>query len=276
MFVPVIYNNFFTSPVYRESVELYVRGLKSCGFDSYLIPSCDLLNKDNYDFSCCVFLDKDISLAQWLENKGVKVFNSSDAIRICDSKILTYINLKDKNIPMPETTVLPFKFSNLSYDNFDFLNNINSFPLVLKEEFGSQGQQVSLIYNKEEIISKLNSSSQRFLLQEYIECDGRDIRIFVCDGKAICAMERHNSKDFRSNCGVGGQGKEINLDFQMAEIAENAAKILGLDFAGVDLINKDGDYYLIEVNSNPLINNLEKACDISVGFEIGKIIKDRV
>lgn len=273
MFVPVIYNSFFSSPVYKESLKFYMRGLKKAGLTSKLIPSHTLLNKESFDFSYCIFLDKDLYLAKELENKGVKVLNSSEAIKICDSKILTYLYLKDKNILMPETKILPFKFSNLQYDDFSFLNGINSFPLVLKEEFGSQGQQVSLIYNKEEIIAKLNKSSQRFLIQEYIECDGRDIRVFVCNKKALCAMERHNPKDFRSNCFSGGKGKEVVLDKNMAKIAEKATKALRLDFAGVDLINKDGKYYLIEVNSNPLINHIEKVCNISVGFEIGKIIK---
>lgn len=268
----VIYNGFYNSDVYNESIDIYVRGLQESGLDAFKVSSSELITKTSFDFECGVLLDKDISLGYILEKNNIRVFNSPDAVRICDSKILTYINLMNSDIPMPKTTVLPFKFSNMEYTDFKFENEITKYPIIIKEEFGSLGQQINLVYNKEEFHNIVLKSSSRLLVQEYIECDGSDIRVFIVDGKALCAMKRHNEKDFRSNCAGGGSGEAYPLNPTLCEIAEKASKLLKLDFCGADIIEKDGSYYLIEVNSNPLVNNLSLVCNIEPGYAIGKYI----
>ncbi len=273
MKIAVIYNSYFKSDTYNESIDIYIRGLQKSGLDAFRISSGELITKTDFDFDCSILLDKDVSLGYILEKKGIRVFNSPDAIRICDSKILTYIALMDSDIPMPQTTILPFKFSNMKYTDFEFENEIENYPVIIKEEFGSLGQQINLIYNKEDFHTAVLKSMSRLLVQEYIECDGSDIRVFVVGGSAVCAMKRHNEKDFRSNCAGGGSAVPYPLNERLCQIAQKASKIIGLDFCGVDIIEKDGKYYLIEVNSNPLVNNLSEVCDIEPGYEIGKYIK---
>lgn len=270
--IAVIYNRYFKSDTYNESIDIYVRGLQKSGLDAFKVSSAELITKTNFNFEYALLLDKDISLGYILEEKGIRVFNTSDAIRICDSKILTYIKLMHSDVPMPQTTILPFKFSNMEYSDYEFENEIKNYPIIIKEEFGSLGQQINLIYNKEDFHSVIKKSNARLLVQEYIECDGSDIRVFVVGNKAVCGMKRHNEKDFRSNCAGGGNATLYPLNEKLCEIAEKASKIIGLDFCGVDIIEKDGSYYLIEVNSNPLVNNLTEVCNIEPGYEIGKHI----
>ena len=273
MKIAVIYNGYYKSATYINNIEIYLQGLKKSGLDAFKISSAKLIFENNFEFEFALLLDKDISLGYILEKKGIKVFNSPDAIRICDSKILTYIKLMDSDIPMPKTTILPFKFSNMEYSDFEFEKEIENYPVIIKEEFGSLGQQINLIYNKEDFHSVVTKSNSRLLIQEYIECDGSDIRVFVVGSKAVCAIKRHNGNDFRSNCAVGGKASVYPLNEKLCEIAEKASKIIDLDFCGVDIIEKEGNYYLIEVNSNPLINNLSQVCNIDPGYEIGEYIK---
>ena len=87
-------------------------------------------------------------------------------------------------------------------------------------------------------------------------------------------MKRHNDNDFRSNCSLGGKGELFPLNKEIIKIAEKASEILGLTFCGVDIIKGKDNYYLTEVNSNPLINNLTEICNINPGMEIGNIIKN--
>jgi len=274
--VAVIYNRYFKSIIYNESINIYVRGLQKSGLDAFKVSSSELITKTSFDFDYAVLLDKDVSLGYILEKNHIRVFNSSDAVRICDSKILTYIKLMDSDILMPKTTILPFKFSNMEYSDYEFENVITNYPVIIKEEFGSLGQQINLIYNKEDFHTAVLKSSSRLMVQEYIECDGSDIRVFVVGNNAVCAMKRHNEKDFRSNCAGGSSALPYPLNDRLCEIAQKSSKLIGLDFCGVDIIEKDNKYYLIEVNSNPLVNNLSEVCNIEPGYDIGKLMQNHL
>ncbi|HWT27367.1 MAG TPA: RimK family alpha-L-glutamate ligase, partial [Mobilitalea sp.] len=115
-----------------------------------------LLHKKEVDF--VLFWDKDVRLAAYLEQLGYSVFNSSKAIGICDDKSLTHLALMSAGIRMPRTIIAPMTFENIGYTNFTFLDNVAErigFPMVMKECFGSFGQQVYLIHNQEELKSRV-------------------------------------------------------------------------------------------------------------------------
>ena len=210
--------------------------------------------KEKPDFA--IFWDKDIYLAERLENSGVRLFNSKRAVMLCDNKILMYQELAKAGVKIPKTFIAPKTFEGLGYSDRTFLKRIEKeigYPLVIKEAYGSFGEQVYLANNQKEaneIIDKIGFKD--FLIQEFIDSSkGRDIRINVVGNQPIVSMLRENKQDFRSNISSGGTGQKYEPEKEYLELAVKASKALGLDFAGVDVMfGKDGPI-ICEVNSNP-------------------------
>ena len=210
---------------------------------------------DKPDF--VIFWDKDIYLAQRLEQQGFKLFNSARAVELCDNKILMYQELANKGIRIPRTFIAPKTFEGLNYSKRDFVSNVIKeigLPLVIKEAYGSFGEQVYLAKTLEEANKIIDQIGYKdFLMQEYIASSkGRDIRINVVGNKAIVSMLRENKNDFRSNISNGGTGSKFEPKKEYLDLAVNASKALGLDFAGVDVMFGPNDEPIIcELNSNP-------------------------
>lgn len=220
-----------------------------------------------YDFA--IYLDKDPYVASMLEDAGLRLFNKADAIRLCDDKMLTYLSLSDKGIKMPKTISGPLRYS--KKDSDVFLKRIEasfSFPIVVKENYGSLGRNVYLVQNKTELKELENrlSYSPRLYQELVASSFGVDNRIIVIGGRAIAWMKRKSDNgDFRSNIALGGHGEGVNLPQNYIMMAENCAKILGLDYAGIDILNgPDGEPILCEVNSNAFIKGIEEVTGINV------------
>ena len=220
-----------------------------------------------YDFA--IYLDKDPYVASMLEDAGLRLFNKADAIRLCDDKMLTYLSLSDKGIKMPKTISGPLRYS--KKDSDVFLKRIEasfSFPIVVKENYGSLGRNVYLVQNKIELKELENRLSYLpRLYQEFVASSfGVDNRIIVIGGRAIAWMKRKSDNgDFRSNIALGGHGEGVNLPQNYIMMSENCAKILGLDYAGIDILNgPDGEPILCEVNSNAFLKGIEEVTGINV------------
>ena len=204
-----------------------------------------------------IFWDKDIYLAQRLEQQGIKLFNSAKAVELCDNKILMYQELVNKGIRIPRTFIAPKTFEGLNYSKRDFVSNVIKeigLPLVVKEAYGSFGEQVYLANTLDEANKIIDQIGYKdFLMQEYIASSkGRDIRINVVGNKAIVSMLRENKNDFRSNISNGGSGTKFEPKQEYLDLAIKASKALGLDFAGVDVMFGPNDEPIIcELNSNP-------------------------
>ena len=104
------------------------------------------------------------------------------------------------------------------------------------------------------------------LYQEYIGNKfGEDIRVIVIGGKAVSSMRRKNDKDFRSNIALGGKGEKIELRKEYKDVAENCAKVLGLDYCGVDLLSGSNDEPIVcEVNSNAFFEEIENITKMNI------------
>lgn len=225
----------------------------------------DLIEKNNMQMifddtsaDFILFWDKDVMLAKSLEAKGVPVFNSSSAIELCDDKARTYLAL-DGIVPQPKTIIAPLSFFDTDY--MEFVANavkILGAPFVMKECKGSFGEQVYLCNSVDDALSHINGNP--FLLQEYIECGNSDIRIEVVGDKVVCAMQRFNENDFRSNITNGGTATPYNPTDDEISLAINACRALGLDFGGVDIING----MVCEVNSNAHIINIMNTTGVDV------------
>jgi RimK family alpha-L-glutamate ligase len=224
-----------------------------------------------------IFWDKDIYLAERLENSGVRLFNTKEAVLLCDNKILMYQKLAKEGVRIPRTFIAPKTFEGLNYSDRSFLNKVVDelgFPFIVKEAYGSFGEQVYLANNEKElneIIDRLGYKD--FLLQEFISSSkGRDIRINIVGNKAIVSMLRENKNDFRSNISSGGTGTIYQPEQAYIDLAIKAVKALGLDFAGVDVLFGKNGPIICEVNSNPQFASTLKATGINLADYIADYI----
>lgn len=241
------------------------------------------INNNDIQADFILFWDKDTKLALYLEQLGYPVFNSSGAIGICDDKALTHLTLMKNNIPMPETIIAPMTFANIGYTNYDFLTQVADrldFPMVVKECFGSFGQQVYLVNNYEELQKLMQSTTSKPLIfQRYISTSfGRDIRLQVVGDKVIAAMYRYSDNgDFRANLTIGGKMKPYIPTDEQCDLALRACHAIGLDFAGVDILFGENDKPLIcEVNSNAHFKNIFDCTGIDAAKAIIDYIVDNL
>ncbi len=238
----------------------YLRSLvDSNGLKTYL-PKADFT----------IYLDKDKYLSSILERLGQRLFNSHSAIRVCDDKGETVINLAGKGFLLPKTIMGELCYSSEKKVSLDKAKNIAKelgFPVIVKESFGSMGKGVYLASSEEEllfIMEKLKLIPH--IYQEYIGYKkGTDVRVIVVGGKAVASMIRKNPSDFRSNIALGGTGEKIELNSSFKETAEGIAKELKLDYCGIDLLfGEDGEPYVCEVNSNAFFGEIEKITGVNV------------
>jgi RimK family alpha-L-glutamate ligase len=225
-----------------------------------------------------LFWDKDLLLAKQFENMGVRVYNSSEAIEACDNKMKTHQVLTEAEIPMPTTIFAPFIYNNMVRKNFEYLDRVIAklgFPLVVKEAYGSFGQQVALMENREDLETWIVKVGGRpHLYQQYIrESHGEDLRINVVGGKVVAAMKRRSKADFRANVTLGGTMETYKLSSEEKELAEKVARILGLDFAGVDLLQTQAGPLVCEVNSNVHFKSLYDCTGINMAIHLMRWIK---
>ncbi len=231
----------------------------------------DMIPEGGMDF--VLFYDKDVMLARALEARGVRLFNRASAIELCDDKALTHMALSGQ-APMPLTYCAPFTYENIGYNDLDFVSKMFDSlgsPLVIKEVYGSFGQQVYLAHDEAEAARILASvGGKRVIFQEFIkESAGRDLRLNVVGGRVIAAMERWSEHgDFRANISNGGSMKKHIPTAAEEALALRTAKLLGLDFCGVDLLIKDGSPMLCEVNSNAHFKSIMSCTGVNAADEI--------
>ncbi len=223
-----------------------------------------------------LFWDKDIMLAKRLEKMGLRLFNSSDAIEKCDNKALTYIEL-EKYVPMPETIIAPMSYRNIGYSGTDFVNaavDRLGLPVVIKECFGSFGEQVYLAETAERAAEIVKGTREPLIFQKFIaESRGKDVRINVVGGKAVTAMLRYNENDFRANITIGGSMFNYEPDDEEAELAERVCRILGLDFGGVDILLGSDGPVVCEVNSNAHFKNIYDCTGVNAAEYIAEYVE---
>lgn len=227
-----------------------------------------------------LFWDKDIKLARLLEATGLRLFNNSSAIELCDDKALTFISLKNSGIKTPKTFMSPITFEN-EYSDFAFLLNVESvlgFPFVIKANKGSFGAQVYLVKNHKEALEAVKNVGCEFIMQEYIESSkGKDIRLNVVGDKVVAAMMRHNKNDFRANITNGGRMEKFIPNEAQKKMAVDVCKALNLDFGGVDILfDGNGEAILCEVNSNAHFKNIFDCTGVNAADYIIKYILRKV
>lgn len=201
----------------------------------------------------------------------------SQAIVRSRDKLRSLQILSKAGLGMPKTA-----FTNFSKGGEKALiERVGGAPLIIKLLEGTQGLGVVLAETKkagQSVIEAFHGLRARIIVQEFIkEAKGADIRAFVVNGKVVGAMKRQGAEgEFRSNLHRGGVATVIKLSKAEKMAALGAAKALGLAIAGVDLLQSERGPLILEVNSSPGLEGIEKATGINIAGEIIKYIEESV
>ncbi len=285
----IIYNGSLVTPKYTEQVEMFVAAAQRNNivlepytndtFGAAVINGELTLIPGRQPPDFVLFWDKDVRLARHLELMGIKLFNSAEAIALCDDKILTHQVLANEGIPMPKTIFSPLLFPVCPVDEGLFIDKVEktlAYPVVVKEAFGSFGAQVYLARNREELLSlRRKLVLVPHLYQEYIHTShGRDVRLQVVGDEVVAATMRTSETDFRANASVGGKMVPFIPSMAFSALAVKATKLVGACFAGVDILFGPSDEpILCEINSNAHIKNLFEHTGVDVADRMMSYIK---
>ncbi|WP_028387951.1 30S ribosomal protein S6--L-glutamate ligase [Legionella fairfieldensis] len=208
------------------------------------------------------------ALLRHMETMGIYTLNESIAISRSRDKFRSLQLLARKGIPMPLTS-----FAQSPDDTEDLVRMVGGAPLVIKLLEGTQGKGVILADSHQSAVSIINAfkeMSANILVQEFIEeSRGTDIRCFVIGDKVVAAVKRQAKEgDFRANVHQGGKAVKVKLSPQERAIAISAAKTMGLKVAGVDLIRSNHGPLVLEINSSPGLEGVEKATHVNIAAKI--------
>lgn len=211
------------------------------------------------------------AVVRQFEMMGARTANSSLAIARSRDKLRSMQIFSSQQIAIPKTVI-----SNHSKNVDLVIKEIGGAPLVIKLLEGTQGIGVILAETTKaakSVVEAFYGMKTFVLLQEFIkEAGGSDIRALVVNGKVVGAMKRQGAEgDFRSNLHRGGSAKVIKLSREEKNMAILAAKAMGLNVAGVDMLQSDRGPLVLEVNSSPGLEGIEKATKLDIA---GKIIED--
>lgn len=215
------------------------------------------------------------SILRQFELLNTYCLNDSISISRSRDKLRALQMLVNKGIDIPTTG-----FADSPLDTKDLIKMVGGTPLVVKLLEGTQGKGVVLaetVKAAESVIEALKSLRANILVQEFVkEAQGKDLRLFVINGKVVGSMEREAAEgEFRANLHLGGVAREVKVSAAEKKIAIKAAKVLGLKVAGVDMIRSSTGPKVLEVNSSPGLEGIERIAgkDIS-GLMIEAIEKN--
>ena len=216
------------------------------------------------------------SVVRQFEEMGIFCVNTSNGIGNSRDKLRSLQILSRHNIGIPRTTFVTDK-----KDVLPAIERVGGAPVVIKLIEGTQGIGVLLAESTkaaESIIELLQSQKQNVLIQKFVaESKGKDIRAFVVGDRVVAAMRRvAQGQEFRSNVHRGGVAEAVELDEEYRHTAVSAAQILGLRVAGVDMLEGATGPQIMEVNSSPGLEGIERCTDLDIAGAIIDYIAARV
>lgn len=198
-----------------------------------------------------------------LENLGVKILNPPSAIEKCTDKFYASSLLEDEGLPVPETVVAEGR--DVAENAFEEFGDI-----IVKPLFGSSGTGMVRVDNEDladRVFRALEFGRYVYYVQEFLQHENRDKRVFVLNGKVLASMERVG-EDWRTNCARKGIARSCDVSNELEELSLKAARVLDCDYAGVDFIESDDELYVVEVNAIPGWENLQSVTDTNIAEEI--------
>jgi ribosomal protein S6--L-glutamate ligase len=214
------------------------------------------------------------AVVRQFEMAEVFTVNSSDSISRSRDKLRSMQLLSRAGVGLPTTS-----FAHSTQDIDGLLEVVGGTPVVVKLLEGTQGLGVVLAETRkaaESVIGAFRQMDANILVQEYVrEAAGSDIRAFIVGGKVVAAMRRTGAPgDFRSNLHRGGSAEAVRLTPRERATAVRAAKTMGLNVAGVDLLQSTDGPMVLEVNSSPGLEGIEGASGVDIADLIIEYIED--
>ncbi|MBJ3763484.1 30S ribosomal protein S6--L-glutamate ligase [Maribius pontilimi] len=215
------------------------------------------------------------AIIRQFETIGTWCINGSAGITASRDKLHAHQVLARQKIGMPTTA-----FAASPKDTGNLMELVGSAPLIVKLLESTQGKGVVLAETKkaaESVITAFRGLSANFLVQQFVkEAAGEDIRCLVMDGKVVASIKRTGAPgDFRSNLHLGGQAAPVRITKTERETAQRAAKAFGLGLAGVDLLRAADGPKVLEVNSSPGLEGVEKASGKDIAGMLYDMIEKR-
>ncbi len=204
------------------------------------------------------------AVVRQFESMNVYTANTSDAIQRARDKLRSMQLLSQLGIGLPTTVC-----ADSPDDTEDLLTMLGEPPHVLKLVEGTQGKGVVLADSRStsmSLVEAFRGVRAQFLMQEFIaEAQGTDLRAFVVGGKVVASMVRRAREgEFRSNLHRGGHALQARITREERATAVQAAAVMGLDVAGVDLLRSERGPLVLEVNSSPGLEGIEGASGVDV------------
>lgn len=255
----------------REAAARYGTELHAVANDALLVSSEGIVTlEENLPAPDFIhFADKDLFLAEALEQAGHRLYNSSRTIAICDDKRLMHRTFQAYGVPQPKMILAPMAYPNIGRKDFTYLEEVKKqlgLPMIVKEAFGSFGEQVYWVETAAaltEIAHLLQGTPH--LYQKVVQSSfGKDVRLNVVGNQVVAAMKRTSADDFRANVTAGGKTEPYEPTTGQVHTAIAAARAVGADMAGVDLFLNDGDPLVCEINSNPHVRSIIECTGIHV------------
>ena len=205
------------------------------------------------------------------------VFSTTSSLGLSKSRDkLRCVQHLSKNVDIPKTV-----FASNKSCSEDVLKLAGGCPLIMKILEGTQGKGVVLVdsaMSAKSVLDAFNGLDINIIIQEFIEeANGEDVRVLVVNNKVVGAMKRKaKSSEFRSNLHQGGTAELHKLTRKEKSAAINAAKAMGLSVCGVDLINSNRGPLVLEVNSSPGLEGIEKSTGVNIAKEIVSYIESNL
>jgi len=198
---------------------------------------------------------------------------SAQSFTIANDKLMTHLALQAQHIPMPKTYV-----AGTTDAAKEILEKIN-YPIVMKFPQGTHGKGVMFadsFPSASSMLDALTALRQAFLIQEFVETGGVDIRAIVVGEKVIASMARKaKENELRSNVHAGGTAENYMLDYAASRIAVTAAQAVGAEICGVDMLIGAKGPVVMEINSSPGLQGITKATGVNIAKAIAKYLAEQ-
>src|SRR5260221_9191804 len=256
----------------RADEKLIITAASDRGVDVKLIDvRTEVFNpetyKPNFDIALerCVSTTKGTYATRFFEAQGIAVVNSSAVASICEDKFLTSLALRKAHVATP-SFALVFGIEEAK----QAIEQLGGFPVVIKPNVGSWGRLLAKVNDTdalEAVIEHkdvLGSPQQKAIyIQQYVKKPGRDIRVFVINNKALCAVYR-DSPHWITNTARGGKASNCPLTVELKTIAQAASGAVGGGILALDVFETSGGLSINEINHTMEFKNSEEPTGVSI------------
>lgn len=260
----------------RGDEKLIIEAARGRDIDVKLIDiRNEILNPETYQGGVDVALERSVSTVKgdyaikFLEFMGVPVVNSSAVAAVCGDKFVTSLALQKNHVPTPKFAMV-FTLEKA----VQAIEDIGGFPVVIKPAIGSWGRLLAKVNDMDALEAifehkdVLGGPQQKAIyIQQYIKKPGRDIRSFVVDGEAICAIYR-DSAHWITNTARGGKASNCPVSKEIQDISRRASEAVGGGILAMDIFETDNGYSINEINHTMEFKNSEAPTGVSISGAI--------